>query len=243
MIQTLAKVVENSTAAKIATTIAVAAMGDDVKKEVATTGEDVKKVATKVDTIGEEVSATKKLVEKTNSRVEGAMQEHAKKIQQMVEELANIDAGAGSAERITRRGKTMENEVGGHERGRWSPSLTSLNGWVDLDQKMETMMDSVAARKLVEGIIMSLPTHRRAVIDEEVTYSDLSERVHQLKILIRIKPGCDERGVWPIRNRILEMHRTGMLGWPEKLKVQFEMNPRKKPKVTEMGKLLRWLKK
>ena len=31
--------------------------------------------------------------------------------------------------------------------------------------------------------------------------------------------------------------------WPEKLKVQVEMNPRKKPYVTEMGKLLRWLKK
>ena len=30
---------------------------------------------------------------------------------------------------------------------------------------------------------------------------------------------------------------------PEILKVQVEMNPRKKPYVTEMGKLLRWLKK
>ena len=33
-------------------------------------GEDVKRVATKVDAIEEEVSATKKLLEKTNSRVE-----------------------------------------------------------------------------------------------------------------------------------------------------------------------------
>ena len=44
-----------------------------------------KRVATKVDKIEDEVSATKKLLEKTNSRVErvqGAMQEHAKKIQQ-----------------------------------------------------------------------------------------------------------------------------------------------------------------
>ena len=39
------------------------------------------------------------------------------------------------------------------------------------------------------------------------------------------------------------MHRTGMTGWPEILKVQVEMNPRKEPYVTEMGKLLRWLKK
>ena len=99
------------------------------------------------------------------------------------------------------------------------------------------MMDSMAAIKLVEGIITSLPKHGRAVIDEEVTHSDLSERVRHLKILIKIKPGCDERDVWPIRTTILDMHRTGMLGWPEKLKVQVEMNPRKKPYVTEMGKL------
>ena len=60
-------------------------------------------------------------------------------------------------------------------------------------------MNSVVARKMVHDIIGSLPTHRRAVIDEEVTNSDLSERVHHLKILIRIKPGCDERDVWPLR--------------------------------------------
>ena len=81
------------------------------------------------------------------------------------------------------------------------------------------------------------------MIDEEVTHSDLSERVHYLKIPIKIKPGCDERDVWPLRNRILDMHRTGMTGWPENLKVQVEVNPRKKPYVTEMGKLLRWLRK
>ena len=38
------------------------------------------------------------------------------------------------------------------------------------------------------------------------------------------------------------MHRMCMLGWLEKLKVQVEMNPRK-PYGTEMGELLRWLKK
>ena len=47
----------------------------------------------------------------------------------------------------------MENEVGGYERGQWSPLFISLNGWADWDKKMETMMDSMAARKLVEGII------------------------------------------------------------------------------------------
>ena len=44
-------------------------------------------------------------------------------------------------------------------------------------------------------------------------------------------------------NRILDMHRTGMVGWPEKSKVHVGVNPRKKPYVTEMGKLLRWLKR
>ena len=61
--------------------------------------------------------------------------------------------------------------------------------------------------------------------------------------MIRIKPGCDERNVWPIRNRTLDMHRAGMTGLPEILKVQVEMNPSKKSYVTELGKLLRWLKK
>ena len=49
----------------------------------------------------------------------------------------------------------------------------------------------------------------RAVIDEEVTYSDLSERVHLLKIMLRAMSGCDARDVWPIRNRILDMRSSG----------------------------------
>ena len=80
------------------------------------------------------------------------------------------------------------------------------------------------------------------MIDGEITYSDLKDRVSHLKIMIRIKPGREEKDVWPIRNRILDMHRVGKTGWPEKL-VQVEVNPRKKPYVTEMGELLRWLKK
>ena len=61
--------------------------------------------------------------------------------------------------------------------------------------------------------------------------------------MIRIKEGTEERDVWPIRNRILDVHRVGQTGWPEKFKVQVEVSPRKKPQVMEMGKLLRWLKK
>ena len=69
------------------------------------------------------------------------------------------------------------------------------------------------------------------------------ERIYHLKIVIRIKEGTEERDVWPIRNRILDVHHVGQTGWPEKFKVQVEVNPRKKPLVMEMGKLLRWLKK
>ena len=61
--------------------------------------------------------------------------------------------------------------------------------------------------------------------------------------MIRIKAGSDEGDVWPTRNRILDMHRLGQAGWLEKLKIQVELNPRMKPCVTEIEKLLRWLKK
>ena len=62
---------------------------------------------------------------------------------------------------------------------------------------------SADAKRLLDDIIECLLAHRRAVIDEEITYSDLSERVHHLKMMIRIKAGSGGRGVWPIRNRIL----------------------------------------
>ena len=61
MIHNLAMGVGNSTAAS---TCAVVAMGEEVQKEVATMGEDVKKVAKKVDMIEEEVGATKNLLQK-----------------------------------------------------------------------------------------------------------------------------------------------------------------------------------
>ena len=156
--------------------------------------------------------------------------------------MAKMNAG-GTAERITRRRKTMVNDAGEKDKGQWSPPFITLNGWVDWEKKMETMMDSAYAKRLLDDVIESLPTHRRAVIDEEISYSDLSERVHHLKIMIKIKPGSDERDVWPIRNRILDMHRVGKTGGPEKLKVQVEVNPRKKPYVKKMGKLLKWIKK
>ena len=81
----------------------------------------------------------------------------------------------------------MENEMGERERGQLTPSCIPLNGWVDWDRKMETMMGSADARKRVDGTMTSLPPHRRAVLDEEVTYSVLNEMVHHLKIMIRIK--------------------------------------------------------
>ena len=79
------------------------------------------------------------------------------------------------------------------------------------------------------------PAHRREIIDEGVTFSDLGERVLHMKIVIKIKKETEERDVCPVRNRILDMHRTGQTGWPEKLKVQVDVNPKKKPYVTENG--------
>ena len=101
------------------------------------------------------------------------------------------------------------------------------------------MMDSANAKKLLEEIFENLPAHRRKVIDEETTYDDLSERVRHSKIVIKSKSGSEERDVWPIRNRILDMHRMGQAGWPDKLDFQLEVNPKKKPIVTEMGKFIK----
>ena len=108
---------------------------------------------------------------------------------------------------------------------------------------MENMMDSADARKFIDNIISSLLAHGRAVIDEEITYSDLHARVHPSKIMITIQAGSDGRDVWSIRNSIFDMHRMGIVAWPEMLKVRVEVSPRKMPYVTEMGKLRRWFKK
>ena len=54
-------------------------------------GSDARRVVTKVDVIEEEVGAAKKLLEKTNMRVEkveDAIQEHVKKTQRMEQDLA-----------------------------------------------------------------------------------------------------------------------------------------------------------
>ena len=75
-----------------------------------------------------------------------------------------------------------------------------------------------------EHKITDLPSHRRSVIDQDITLSDLSERIHHLQIVIRIKAGSEERDVWSIRKRKLDMHRVGQSRSPEKLKVQVEVN-------------------
>ena len=67
-------------------------------------------------------------------------------------------------------------------------------------------------KDIVKDIFEGLPSHRRSVIDEQITLSDMSERIHHLKIVIRIKEGSEERDVWSMRNRILNMHRVGQTG-------------------------------
>ena len=136
----------------------------------------------------------------------------------------------------------MESDLEGKQKGQWFPSFITVSRWMDWDRKIDTMMGSADARKILKDIFESLPTHKRSVIDEQITYSDLSERIHHLRIVIRIKEGSEGRDVWPIRNRSLDVHRVGQSGWREKLKVQVVVNPRKKSYVMDMGKLLRWLK-
>ena len=59
---------------------------------------------------------------------------------------------------------------------------------------METVMGSASARKILNDIYESLPTQRRTVVYEGISYSDFIERVHQLKIMIRFKVGCEQMG-------------------------------------------------
>ena len=57
--------------------------------------------------------------------------------------------------------------------------------------------------------------HRRALIDGEITFSDSSERVHDMKIVIKMKDGREERDVGPFRNTILDLHLAGQMGGSE----------------------------
>ena len=136
----------------------------------------------------------------------------------MEESLAKVHAGE-TPERFTRR-KTMEHDATEKKRGHWSQCFLTLNGWVDWDRQMETVMDSADATKLLREIFENLPIHRRKVIDEETMYDELSERVRHLKIVMKTKSGSEEQDLWQIRNTILDMHRMGKVGWVENLRVQ-----------------------
>ena len=57
-----------------------------------------------------------------------------------------------------------------------------LHEWVDFDRKMETMMCP-----MLTYMLDCFPTYVRAVIDEEGTLSNLSERANHFKIVIRIE--------------------------------------------------------
>ena len=87
-------------------------------------------------------------------------------------------------------------------------------------------MNSVAAKRTFTEILDNIPTHRRRVIEEETTLSDMSERVHHMKIVVKFQPSTEEAEVWPIRNRILDMHRNQILGSPEDLKHKLNNIPR-----------------
>ena len=46
----------------------------------------------------------------------------------------------------------MDNDATEKVREQWSPSYITLNGWVNWDRTMETMMDSADAKKLLGEI-------------------------------------------------------------------------------------------
>ena len=62
-------------------------------------------------------------------------------------------------------------------------------------------MDSAAAKRMLHDILDGLPAHRNALIDEKAALSALSERFHHAKT-----------DVWPLRSRILDMHRSKIFG-------------------------------
>ena len=76
----------------------------------------------------------------------------------------------------------MEGDAAGEA---WEPSHIMLTGWVTWDRKLETTMDSALARRMLTEILDGLPTHRRALIGEESTLGDSSERVHHMKVMIK----------------------------------------------------------
>lgn len=83
-------------------------------------------------------------------------------------------------------GRKVRSDVAGMT---WGPSHIVLTEWVDWDKNMLTMMDSGNALRMLADILHGLPTHRSALIDEEATLSASSDRVHHMKIMMRIKSG------------------------------------------------------
>ena len=53
----------------------------------------------------------------------------------------------------------MENDVVEKERGQWTPSFITLNGSMDWDRKVEAVMGSADARKLIDSFDGSFASH------------------------------------------------------------------------------------
>ena len=71
-------------------------------------------------------------------KVEEAIQEHAKKIQLMEEEVAKIKLERFQNE-LQEGGSRLKAHLRERYKEQWSPSFIALNGWVDWYKKMETM--------------------------------------------------------------------------------------------------------
>ena len=103
-------------------------------------------------------------------------------------------------------------------------------------------MDSASACGMLNDMLGSLPWHQMVLIDEETTFSDPDEPVRDMNTLIRIRPGSAESDVWPFPSRILDMHRSKMLAWPDKMKVDIKIHPRRRPYVDTKEEILMFQK-
>ena len=115
-----------------------------------------------------------------------------------------------------------------------APEHITFTRCADWNRKLETLMDSVSARRMLNEISDNVPSHQVVLIDEETTFFDPDEPVRHLNTMIRTGLGSAEFDVWPFPNRILDMQRSKMLAWPDAMQVEIKIHLRKRPCVDAM---------
>ena len=103
-------------------------------------------------------------------------------------------------------------------------------------------MDRASACGMLNEILDNVPSHQVVLIDEETTFSDPDEPVRHMNTMIRTGPGSAASDVGPFPNRILDMHRSKMLAWPDEMKVDIKIHPRRRPYVDTKEEILMFQK-